>query len=91
MSIHLEDSSTYQAIHKRGEEKGRQRGLIDGIREGAILTLQKTLLRQGKVKFGPVAPLQEASIRAITDLERLERMTEQLLIGASWEDVFDTL
>jgi predicted transposase YdaD len=70
----MHESTTYQAILDEGRE--------DGIR--------KTLLRQGRLKFGPPDANIETEVQAITDLARLERMSERLLNASTWKDVLAT-
>ncbi len=85
MSI-IEDSSAYQIILEKGLEKGREKGRAEGKQEGAIEELRKTLLRQGRQRFGP--PDQEivAALEAIGDLPRLEQLSETLLTAATWQE-----
>jgi predicted transposase YdaD len=71
----MKESSTYQAI----------------LEEGQTAALQKTLLRQGRQRFGPPTEAVQASISAITEVERLERMTERLLVVSSWQDLLETM
>lgn len=71
----MKESSTYQAI----------------LEEGAAEALQKTLLRQGKQRFGAAAPAEvENAIRGVNELERLERMTDRLLIVPDWQELLET-
>jgi predicted transposase YdaD len=70
----MKESSTYQAI----------------LTEGQALALQKTLLRQGRHQFGPPSEAIQNAITAITDLERLERMTERLLVVSTWQELLET-
>ena len=58
----MRESSTYQAI----------------LNEGRVEALQKMLLRQGRHRFGSASKAVQAEIAAITNVERLERMTEAL-------------
>jgi len=76
----MKESSTYQAI------------LAEGRTEGRTEALQKTLLRQGRQRFhSPPSEAVQAAIQAITDEDRLERMTDRLLIVSSWKELLDTL
>ncbi len=74
----MKESSTYQAI------------LEEGRAEGMASALRKTLLRQGGQKFGPPSPSNLEALTAITDLSRLERMTERLLLVSSWHELLNT-
>lgn len=70
----LKDSSAYQVF----------------LEEGKVAGTRATILRLGAKKFGVppeeiVKPLEE-----ITDLGRLERMSERLLEAGSWQEVVAT-
>jgi hypothetical protein len=71
----MRESSAYQAI----------------LDEGRIESLQQTLLRLGRRKFGSPTDAITAVIMATSDRERLERMTDQLLIVSNWEELLATL
>ena len=75
----LRESTTYQAILREGEARGEARGLAEGAR--------RALLRAGSRRLGPPDPDTVAALTAITEVERLERMTERVLDAASWADV----
>jgi predicted transposase YdaD len=77
--IHLEDSSFYQVLLKEGREEGRKQGEISGAR--------KFLIHQGRIRFGRLPKATRAAIEAIDDLQRLERLSEQLLTATSWADL----
>jgi hypothetical protein len=61
-----------------------------GILEGEITALQKMLLRQGRIRFGPPDEPTTAAIRGVNDLGRLERMGERMLTAAGWAEVLAT-
>jgi hypothetical protein len=67
----VQESTTYQAI----------------LEEGAVLALQKILVRQGEQRFGPASATTRTYIKTIEDLGRLERMTDQLQRAASWSEL----
>jgi len=75
----MRDSSTYQYIL----DEGRAEGLADGERREA----RKIVLRQGRLLFGAPTAADEAALQAITDLERLERISEHVLSAAGWQDL----
>jgi hypothetical protein len=75
MALTLEDSTTYQLILERGVARGEQ----------------QVILRLGTKRFGPPAPEVEATIRATTDPQRLERLTERVLDATSWAELLATL
>lgn len=60
---------------KTATDKGRAAGLRDSI------------LRLGRKKFGPPTAEQEAALTALTDLPRLEALTEKLLDVNTWDEL----
>jgi len=74
----MHESSAFELY----EEKGRQEGRVE---EG-----QRLLLLLGGNRFGaPDAPTQSA-LRAIRDLDRLERMAGAVLTAPSWQEFLAT-
>jgi hypothetical protein len=69
--LDMKESSTYQAI----------------LNEGAIGSLQKTLLILGKQRFGQPQQAVEHAIRGLSDRQRLERMVEKLDGCSTWEEL----
>ena len=45
------------------------------------------MLRQGRIRFGAPTAADEAALQAITDLERLERISDHILSAAGWPDL----
>ncbi len=91
VSMLLEDSTTYQAILRKGETQGETRGVARGRAEGHAegerdAARRLVLLLAGK-RFGPAAPAQEAAVREVTDPARLERLAERVLDAAGWDDL----
>jgi hypothetical protein len=74
----LEESSTYQLIMSRGEA----RGVVQGVR--------RTILRQARAKFGEPNEAEAGALEAITDLARLEALSDRLLVVSSWQDLLAT-
>jgi predicted transposase YdaD len=70
----MHESDTYQAI------------LDEGRAEGA----QRTLLHLGRKKFGEPEEATRRALLGITDLERLDRLTERLLDVATWQQLLET-
>ena len=64
------------------EEKGRQ--------EGRLEESHRLLLRQGSKRFGAAEATAETALRAIDDLDRLERMADAVLTAASWQEFLAT-
>ena len=74
----MRESTTYQGILDEGRE------------EGALREARKILLRLGRRKFGPPEPAVEATVQAIADLDRLERMSDQMFDVTTWNDLLAT-
>ncbi len=75
----MEDSSTYQALLSKGRALGRD--------EGRLVEARSLVLRQGRKKFGPPPPEVAQSVEAITDIVRLEALSDRLLDVESWDDL----
>jgi hypothetical protein len=67
----MKESSTYQAI----------------VDEGRLQAMRSTLLRQGRLRFGPPTESAQSAIQAIDNLEKLEQLTERLLTASSWQEL----
>ena len=74
----MKESSTYQAILEEGRTQGQTKAL------------QNMLLRQGRHRFGAPTKAVQARLLAITDVERLERMTERVLTVSGWQELLET-
>jgi hypothetical protein len=64
------------------EHKGRQEGRVD---EG-----HRLLLRMGRNRFGEPDAATEAALRALRDLDRLERLADAVLTARSWQEFLAT-
>jgi uncharacterized protein DUF4351 len=67
----MRESTTYMAI----------------IEEGRMEEAKAILLRLGERRFGPPSAEARAAIEALTDLERLEALTDRLLDVESWDEL----
>jgi len=75
-TLGMEESTTYQAILRKGEAKG------------SIATMQKTLLRLGELRFRLVPSKKVlAKLMKISDVATLEGLTDRILFAESWEDL----
>ncbi len=74
-SIAMRESVTFQAILEEGRE------------EGSVRELHRVILRQGRVRFGEADEATRQQIEAMRDIERLEDLTERLLIVSSWDEL----
>ena len=70
----IRQSLTWQASMRRGEVRGLQRGL----------------LHQGTIKFGPPDDTAKALLTSQTDPERLDRMFENMLVANTWAELLAT-
>jgi hypothetical protein len=75
----LKDSSFYQVLLKEGREVG--------LREGEIKGARKLLIRMGRIRFGRLPRTTRATIEAIDDLDRLERLADRILTATSWDEL----
>ncbi len=71
----MRESVTFQAILEEGEQTGR------------IKELHRMILRQGRRRFGEANETMRLQIEAMRDIERLEDLTERLLIVSSWDEL----
>ncbi|HTU91495.1 MAG TPA: hypothetical protein VMF69_15540 [Gemmataceae bacterium] len=74
----MHESSAFE----RYEEKGRQ--------EGRVEERHRLLFRMGWNRFGAPEASTEAALRAIRDLDRLERMADAVLTVRSWQEFLAT-
>ena len=82
---------------EQGREEGREKGLKQGIEEGLEKGLEKgkiaearrILLRLAEVRFGPAGKSIRATIEAIDELDRLEKMTDRILTAKNWRELID--
>ena len=70
----MRESVTYQAI----------------VEEGKIEARQVVLLRLGERRFGPPGPDARAALNCISDLNRLDRLIDQLLDASNWDELLAT-
>lgn len=91
LSMTLEDSTTYQQILKRGEQRGialgEQRGIALGEQRGKLESALAITIRLGIKRFGPIPSVIETSLRAITELATLEAIGDRLLDVTSWDEL----
>jgi len=68
-------------------EKGRQEGLQEGRQEGRQEGEAQVVLRQLRLKFGPLEPETVYRVRS-ADPDRLLELGERVLTAQSLQDVF---
>ncbi|OWK45079.1 hypothetical protein FRUB_01410 [Fimbriiglobus ruber] len=82
-TLQMEESTFYRAILARGEAKGEARGEV----KGRLAEVRAIILRQGNTRFGPAPATIVTTLTAITDLTRLEELTDRVLIVGSWDEL----
>ena len=71
----MRDSTTYQFI------------LDEGRAEGRAEEARRILLRLGQAKFGRPNAAVETALQGISDLDRLEQLSDRLLAATSWQEL----
>jgi hypothetical protein len=69
------ESTTYQATLAEGEARGR------------LDEAKRILLRLGTKRFGLPDARTQAALEAVSDVERVERLTDRLFDGTGWDEV----
>jgi predicted transposase YdaD len=77
--VGMEESSTYQAIVRKGLQQGLQQGRIEEAREVVLL--------QGEARFGPPDDATREAINAMSDLGQLHELLLRLANTASWQEL----
>jgi predicted transposase YdaD len=80
----MEESSTYQAILRKGELKGELNGEIRGKLQGKL----EAILWFGRQKFGEPSSRVHKRLNRITDLQALNEVVLRISQLASWDEVF---
>ena len=60
------------------------------MRRGEVRGVQQTLLHLGSIKFGAPDETARALLTGQTDLERLRRMTESIMVVNTWQEFLAT-
>ena len=61
-----------------------------GELRGELKRSHTLLLRQGRQRFGEPDAADEAELKSIRDLERLERLADAILTAKSWSELLAT-
>jgi predicted transposase YdaD len=79
----MQESTTYQKILREGRNEGQK--------AGRITEAQRLLLLQGEIRFGVPEARTRSAIKAIQDIERLERMSKRILDADihDWDGLLD--
>lgn len=86
----MRESTAYQAILDEGRAEGEIKGRAEGEIKGRAEEARRLLLRLGRKRWGDPDPAIEATVHAITDVERLELLAERLSEVSSWQDLLRT-
>jgi hypothetical protein len=78
-TCYMQESSAYHIMFDEGRDMGRLEGLA-----------QRLLLRHGSRRFGEPDHTTEKSLLAITDLDRLDRLTDAVLTTTNWRELLAT-
>jgi predicted transposase YdaD len=78
----MRESVVYQRILSEGRAEGRAEERAEGLAR-----VRRSLLLLGSQRFGEPSEAVHAALTAITDVDRLERMTAQVLRVGSWEEL----
>jgi hypothetical protein len=60
------------------------------LEEASIKTAHRFLLRLGQKRFGPPDEKTLAALKAINDLDRLDRLADAVLSESSWQELLAT-
>jgi hypothetical protein len=75
---------------ERGLEQGLERGLEQGLKKGmekGMQLVRQTLLRQLKLRFGPLPDAVKQQVQAISSTARLNQIADQILVARSLEEM----
>lgn len=80
------DRDSLRTVIQRFSTMEEKNAAIELFEEwGAVKALKRTLLSQGRSKFGEPTPDQDQALRVIEDMGRLDRLTVRLLKVKSWD------
>ena len=79
-AVGMEESSTYQLLIRRGEERG--------INKGRALNMRGVIHEFMGQRLGPIPPELNDRLEKLSDLAQLERMRNSILTASSWEELF---
>ena len=64
--------------------------MVEELAERERMTARRILLKQGRSRFGDPNPTEEEAVRAIKDIEHLERMADAILKVNNWTELLAT-
>ncbi|OWK45078.1 hypothetical protein [Fimbriiglobus ruber] len=86
-TLQMEESTFYRAILARGEATGEAKGEARGEAKGRLAEARAIILRLGQQRLGSAPTIVVATLTAITDLTRLEELSDRLLLVSSWDEL----
>ncbi len=87
---HTVEQTWEQELLTRGRAIGMEEGKAEGKAEGKVEGARAVLLRQGRKRFGEPDAATVAAVEAISDLARLERMSEAIFDVPGWKELLAT-
>ena len=79
LTMLMQESTTYQAILKKGQIEGMNQGVCQGQRS--------LILMLGTERFGAPSRRVAAALEKIDDVRQLERLAKRILGATSWKDL----
>ncbi len=79
--MNMKESVTYQAIVEEGRQEGRQ--------EGRAEEAHRVLRTLGGKRFGPPSEAVQAALNAVTSLDALDALIDQLMDVESWTELLN--
>jgi predicted transposase YdaD len=90
--LDMEESTTYQAILRKGMAEGVVQGVVEGRALGAVEEARKMLLQMGERRFQAPAPADLRSrLEGMQDLPPLEELLLRLGQLQSWDELLRAL
>jgi len=74
---------------QEGRQEGKQEGKQEGRQEGALEQTKAILLKVTSQRLGQSNPSALETINEISDVQRLDRMTNVMLKVGSWDELLD--
>lgn len=83
-------ASIYRGVGLMTESTAYDEAVEEGELRGELKRSHLLLLRQGRKQFGAPDAETEANLKAIRDLDRLERLADAILSAKSWPELLAT-
>src|SRR6185369_6997555 len=76
-----------EQIFTEGREEGEEIGVQKGVEQGMEQGVRQTLLRQLRLRFGPLSDEVKRRVEEIHSVERLNQLADQILGARSLEEM----